>query len=135
MTVNDALDPLGQVVNLSGTGTQPVINVSPGAVDFGAVTRGISFALAPTTTFTVTNNGTGPRTAMTRTISGSTDFAIAPLLSTCGYALNPGANCTITVRFMPRRVDASGVQVNGTLSVGGATIINPTTATLSGTPQ
>ncbi len=135
LTVNDAADPLGQIVNLSGTGTQPIINVSPGAFDFGAVTRGISFALAPTTTFTVTNNGTGPLTAMTRTMSGSTDFGIAPLLSTCGFALNPGANCTITVRFMPRLVDASGVQVNGTLSVGGATIINPTTATLSGTPQ
>jgi len=136
ITIHDAQDPLGQSVPLSGTATAPIAALTPNTYGFGNVRRGISFALAPTFSFTLSNSGNGPLTNIQRSISGSLDFTIVGGQSTCGNNLAAGANCTITVRFRPRLADTVGVAKTATLTITDSdTTTSPQTATLSGTPQ
>lgn len=72
-----------------------VASLSPASFDFGGV--GVDDA-APTTTFTLTNTGTGTLGSIVVALT-NTDYQIAS--TTCGATLAAGANCAVVVSFTP----------------------------------
>ena len=92
LTFTDNATNSPQKVNLSGTGSAAV-TLSPGALNFGAVTVGSASAGQ---TVTVTN---GSATAVTvNGIAITGDFADT---TTCTSSLPAGSNCTVSVTFTP----------------------------------
>jgi len=124
--------PSGGVVTamLSGSsrfGMSSAISLSPGFGDFASTSTSPGAVLPAPQAFTVTNTGslrTGP---LTVTVSGDSDFAKAE--DSCVAPLEPGAQCTVSVRFKPTK---SGAR-SGTLEVADAANSVKQTATLSGT--
>lgn len=93
---NDPSNPSVPVA-LSGTGIQPAASISPNPVDFGAV----PVFTAVTQTVTLTNSGTAPLTVNNVLVSG-VNFTKPAAADTCrGTTLQPGASCTVDVRFRP----------------------------------
>jgi len=95
-----------QVINLSGTGTQPAVTLSVASVPFGNVNVGDSKAASPAVT--LTNSGTGPLTITGITITGA-DASHFSQTNTCPVSpstLAGGANCTITPTFRPTATGA-----------------------------
>ncbi|MEW6486260.1 MAG: choice-of-anchor D domain-containing protein, partial [Pseudomonadota bacterium] len=110
---------LSQIVNLSGTGTTPVLSVSPTTLDFGSVTAGTSSDL----TVTLSNTGNETLTVNTLSVTG-TGFSLVGAATPINIA--PGNSQNITVRFSPTDVkNYSGslsIQSNGgnqTVSLSG----------------
>ncbi len=113
----------GSPVALSGTGVAAVISASLmpptwNASCTGALGCGL---FAPLRTFTLSNTGNAPLQNITQgTLSGTNanQWTIVGMLSSCGPAgggqllgnpsLNPGATCTVTVRFTPTTTGAKG---------------------------
>jgi outer membrane protein assembly factor BamB len=108
---------------VSGAG----LTVSPTfAPDYGTVLDGTS---SPPTTFTVTNFGSSPTSAINDTLTGADPLQFRVTSDTCaGIFLAGGASCTIGVSFAPT---LSGLR-QATLAVSAATG-GSTSATLSGT--
>jgi hypothetical protein len=111
-----------QTVPLAGTGsgTAPVITVSPTSLNFGNVVVGTT---SPAQTVTVTNSGNGAL-SITSIVAG-TNYGQT---NTCGSSLGAGLNCTISVTFTP---GASGT-LNGTLTITDNANNSPQTVSLTG---
>lgn len=94
-------------VTLSGTGVAtatPVLEVSPGSVDFGDVLVGSE---SDRSTVTLSSTGT-TAVSVVGTVVVGTGFARAS--STCGVVLAPGGTCTENLFFAPTaRGAASGL--------------------------
>jgi len=89
----------------------------------------LACAADPTQVFTLTNTGTVPLTNIGNGVlagANAADYAVVPLLSTCGPAVNgqliatttlaPNASCVVRVQFKPLTSEAAGVK-NATVSV------------------
>src|SRR4051812_44296030 len=114
-------------VALSGTGTKPLISLSPAPTVFGETATGTT----TTQPLTVHNGGSssGVITSLSATGANAADFALTPAGSTCVVGTNvaPGASCLANVRFQP---SATGVRTATlTVVVDGVT----STVALSGT--
>ncbi len=115
----------GQTATLSGTGTAPVVTLSPTSLTFAN-------QLLNTTSqgqkVTLTNTGNGALTVTSLSISGtnSTEFTQT---NTCGITVNVGASCTITVAFRPTAINARTATLNINDNAFGA----PQTIALTGT--
>ena len=109
-------------VSLSGTGTAPgpVLNASPGGLNFAGTVVGSS---AAGQSVTVTNSGTSSATVSGVAVTG--DFSQTNNCSTIAV----GASCTVNVGFKP----TVGGSRTGTLTVTSNANNNPTTVGLSGT--
>jgi hypothetical protein len=88
-------------VSVSGT-TQPPppvysLNVAPTSLTFAAQTVGTTSAAQ---TISVTNTGNQPAT-FSLTVPGNTDYSI---VNNCGATIGVGANCTVSVVFLPTAV-------------------------------
>jgi uncharacterized repeat protein (TIGR01451 family) len=83
-------------VALSGTGSAPVITVSPNSLHLGSVLVGSS---SEPQTVTVGNAGDSPLTVQSATASGP--FAASDDACSGGGAIQPGATCQIAVVFAP----------------------------------
>jgi hypothetical protein len=123
-----------QVVNLTGTGVNPVIAVAPTSLAFGNNSTGLLGGGGVNRSTTVTNNGpAGSRLIISSTqLTGSTNFT--PNSNNCPAAgLTNGASCTISVHF--RATPPSG-QKTGQLRInhnaGAATILNMTGNAVAG---
>jgi len=98
IVVNDNANVSQQVFDLKGPAVQP-LSFSPGTLTFAAQTVATASAAQ---TVTITNN---LATALTPTITGSGDFAIAPgTVTPCAGTLAAHAKCTFTVPFTPSAV-------------------------------
>ncbi len=85
----------GTAAQLTGIGlTTAALALTPGSLDFGALVIG---GQSPTTDFTVRNTGGVASGTPTVTLTDLTNFAIAS--NGCTAALDPGASCTLAVRF------------------------------------
>ncbi len=113
-------------INLSGTGTAPVLSASTSTVDFSTVNIGAAFTLG----VRLTNTGTATATfSSAPALTGNAAFAFPASGSTsCGATLTPGAYCDTSVTFAPT---ASGT-VTGTLSFASNVSGSPTTVSLTG---
>ncbi|HLW99473.1 MAG TPA: choice-of-anchor D domain-containing protein, partial [Candidatus Acidoferrales bacterium] len=104
ITLTDNATPTSQVINLSGTGTQPGVSLNPATIPFGNQRQNTTSAQS---TSILTNNGTGPLTISNVALGGtnSADYALATPASgtdcrTVG-TVAAGASCTIAATFTP----------------------------------
>ncbi len=130
LTVMSGGSVTGQPVTLSGTGVA-VVSLTPLTWSPTAIRNcpaGAGCASDPVQTFTLTNNGATAVTGITAGVLGggnTADYAIVPIMSTCGTAagqltnittLNQGQSCAVTVHFQPQTGEAAGIK-NATVSV------------------
>jgi hypothetical protein len=99
-----------QTVALTGTGTAPVVSLSPSSLPaFASQAVGTK---SPAQTVTLSNTGTAALSVSSITIGGANagDFAGT---NTCGTSVAAAGKCTVTVTFTPSAIGAR----NGTLTV------------------
>ena len=91
-----------QSISLTGTGTAPVVKLTPTSLNFGSTTVGVS---AATKTITLSNTGTaaltmgaGSTPAISITGNNASSFTQT---NKCGASVAAGGNCVITVTFKP----------------------------------
>lgn len=94
LSVMTSAQPTPLLVTLTGTGIQPLVNVSTNNLTFPAQTVGTTSAPQA---ITLTNPGSSQLTISSLAVEGE-DYT---LISTCGGNLQPGQQCTINVRFAP----------------------------------
>lgn len=116
-----------QTISLSGTASQPTVQIAPSSVAFSAQSVGTTSAA---TTVTVTNSGTTALTMNGISIAGTNagDFAESDNCN-AGKSLGGGANCQINVTFKPT---ASGSR-SATLYISDNAAGSPQSVALSGT--
>jgi len=125
---DDALDS-PQSINLSGTGTFPVVALSTTVVNFNNQPMGSTSAAMPVT---VNNTGTDTLNITTVALGGANaaDFAIATgTTCTNGSAVAANGSCVINVTFTPTVTGAR----TATLSITDDASSSPQTVTLNGT--
>jgi len=127
ITITPAAPAIPLQVSLSGTGTLPVLALSPTTMSFGNQVFGTVSAVQ---TLSVSNTGTAPLTINTVSLTGGdiTQFTVSTLCA--GAILVPNQSCTETVSFAPTAT--VGVR-NATLTVTPAAPATPLTAALNGT--
>jgi hypothetical protein len=116
----------GSVCNsttLNGTGIAPVA-VTPASLTFPARTVGTTSGAR---IITVKNNLPTALTGISIIYNNSTEFPQSA--TTCGATLNPGASCTIRIKFKP---NATGIR-SGTLFLVDSAATSPQTVTFTGT--
>ncbi len=126
--VDDAADS-PQTVALSGTGTQPGLNLTSASVDFGNVQVGtVQQAVVP---ITLNNTGTGPLTITGIAIEGTNpaDFSRMTNCPLSPNTLAAGADCTITPAMQPDNTGA----LAATISVSSDAPSSPDAIALAGT--
>jgi hypothetical protein len=126
-TTNDLGMPIS-TVNMTGTGIQAAVSLTPASHDFAAVTAKSNSAPF---VFTLTNSGTASLTINNINIGGA-DANRFSRTTTCGGTLAVGASCTINVTFSPQR---AGAAYSASLQVSDNAPGSPQTATLTGAGQ
>jgi hypothetical protein len=97
LNIANTLTTLPLVAQLTGSGAQAQLQVTPASFTFPSVVLGAS----ATQTLSLANTGTAPINNLALTITG--DFAIkSPCSST---VLAPGASCAVTISFTPTATD------------------------------
>jgi len=120
LSVSDNASGSPQTASLSGTGTQAQVTLSPTNLSFSAQDVNTT---SPAQAITLTN--TGNETLSISGISTQGDFAQG---NTCGQAVAAGAQCTISVSFMPTTAGAR----TGTLTVNDSAPGSPHQVSLAG---
>jgi hypothetical protein len=105
LAISDDAPGGSQTVNLSGTGTTPVVVLSPGGLDFGTQ---FTNNTSPAQYVTLSNTGTGP--LLISSIVATADFAQT---NGCGTSVAAGGSCWISVTFTPT---VTGTR-NGTVTI------------------
>jgi hypothetical protein len=111
---------------LSGTGLLPVASVAPASLAFSAP---FMVASAPQI-LTVSNTGTAPLsiTNVTRSGLNATSFTH---VNNCPATLAVGAQCTVSVTFMPRTTTpVATVNINVLVAAPATNVVVPVTGTL-----
>jgi hypothetical protein len=121
LSVTDDASGSPQTVNLTGTGVAPSAQWSAPSISFGNQLVG-----STSSAHQVQLSNSGTSTMNISGITASGDFAQT---NTCGATLATGANCTVSVAFIPMQ---SGAR-NGTLSVTDDASGSPQTVSLTGT--
>ena len=105
------LNVAGQQVSLSGNGTDPVANVSPGSISFGNQPLHV---ISQTQTITLQNNGTSPLTYSSTGVTGLNpgDFSVSDTACAAAVTLAPNGSCAITVAFNPTATGARSAVIN-----------------------
>jgi hypothetical protein len=121
LTITDNASPTTQTVSLTGTGTAPVVSLSPASLTFPAQLVGTSSSAQ-----SVTLSNTGSATLSITSIAVSGDFSQT---NTCGASLAASASCTLSVTFTPT---ASGSR-SGSLTITDNASPATQTVSLTGT--
>src|SRR5215211_3094476 len=124
VTITDDAGDSPQSLPLSGTGTAPAANVTPGSLDFGSQLVDTAGAAKSAT---LTNTGTAPLTVSSIAISGA-DAADYAQTNTCPATLAAGSSCTISVTFTPTAAGPRTASVTITDDAAGS----PRNVSLSG---
>src|SRR5208337_3124184 len=93
LTITDNASPATQTVSLTGTGTAPLVSLSPASLTFPAQLVGTSSSAQGVT---LSNTGSAVLSITSITVSG--DFSQT---NTCGSSVAASASCTISVTFKP----------------------------------
>jgi hypothetical protein len=121
LTISDNASPATQTVSLTGTGTGPLVSLSPTSLTFPAQQVGTSSSAQ-----SVTLSNTGSATLSITSITVSGDFSQT---NTCGASLAASASCTLSVTFTPT---ASGSR-SGSLTITDNASPATQTVSLTGT--
>jgi hypothetical protein len=119
LSITDDAENTPQTVSLSGTGQAPV-TLSTTSLAFGNVLIGSSASLP----VTLTNHQSVSLTNISISVIG----AAYSQVNTCGTSIGAGAQCTITVTFLPK---TPGLQT-GTVSISDSASNSPQTVSLKG---
>ncbi|MCC6997681.1 MAG: choice-of-anchor D domain-containing protein [Deltaproteobacteria bacterium] len=103
---------------LSGAAVEPgQLVMSPTSRDFGSSLIG---ATDQTRTFTLTNMGGAPTTAISLSITPSTEFSIVSGMDACsGQTLAGAGTCMVTLRFNPTSAGTKNATFSATATTGG----------------
>jgi hypothetical protein len=125
LSIADSAAGSPQSIGLTGTGTAPVVGLSPASLTFGNQPLNISSAAQAVT---LSNAGNAALTISGISVVGTNagDFAQT---NTCGSSVAAGANCTINVTFKPT---ATGTRT-ASLSIADNATGSPQTVGLTGT--
>jgi len=93
VTITDNASPATQTISLTGTGTAPVVSLSPASLTFPAQKVGTRSSAQ-----SVTLRNTGNASLTITSIRASGDFSQT---NTCGSSVAAGASCTLSVTFKP----------------------------------
>jgi hypothetical protein len=139
---NDPAQPTANVA-VTGTGVAAAacsIQVSPAALDFGAVPLGST----QTRTTTVTNAGNTNCTVSSLALSGSSELALSATVPAPPVTLIPGESLAVAVAYTPTDLgsDAGTLTVGSTdpgqptvvVSLAGSGVATPTVCSVSVTP-
>jgi Abnormal spindle-like microcephaly-assoc'd, ASPM-SPD-2-Hydin len=101
----------GQQVGLSGNGTNPNAQVSPGSIDFGNQPLHV---ISQTETITLANTGTAPLSYTSIGVAGSDpgDFSVSDTGCAAVVTLAPTDTCSITVAFNPTATGARSAVIS-----------------------
>jgi hypothetical protein len=101
----------GQQIGLSGNGTNPNAQVSPGSIDFGNQPVHV---ISQTETITLQNSGTAPLTYTSVGVTGADpgDFSVSDTGCAAVGTLAPSDTCGITVAFNPTATGARSAVVD-----------------------
>src|SRR5262249_12562230 len=121
VTDNAADSP--QILNLSGTGINPAVTLSPSTLTFGSQTIGSSSAAQ---NITLTNSGVGPLVVVMIVPQPEGDFQEA---GCSGVVVAQGTSCTLSIRFTP----TAGGTRTATLALTDNAQNSPQLLSLSGT--
>jgi hypothetical protein len=122
LTLNDSAPGSPQIVQLTGTGVNSTLVLSPSPLAF-MTSETVGVASAPMA-ITAMNSGTTPITISSITASGAFSET-----NNCLVALQPGTNCAINVVFTPTATGAA----TGALTVTDNAPFSPQIVQLSGT--
>jgi hypothetical protein len=114
-----------QMVQLQGTGTTPLVTLSPTNLAFGNAVVG-SIGNTLTVSFTASGTGTVNLNGLTFTGANPTNFSAT---SNCVSPIPAGTTCAISVTFVPTTVGAS---YSATMSVADNAANSPQLVTMSG---
>ena len=117
-----------QTVKLSGTGSAPVVSLSPTSLSFANATVGTTSSAQ---TVTVKNAGNATLTFSSVSVTGANASSFIKSASTCGSSLTAGSSCTISIEFQPT---ATG-PLSAALSLVDNAAGSPQSVPLSGTGQ
>ena len=123
ITITDTASNSPQIINLSGTGVDPV-TVTPVSLSFGTITVGQTSA---SKTVTLSNNQSVPLT-FTYAVSGNYEVT-ASGKNPCTNTLPKLSRCTVSVRFSPNQ---NGL-IRGAFTVTHNANLSPQNVNLSGT--
>jgi len=121
ITLTDNAADSPETITLTGSGVAPAVTLAPTSLTFASQATGSTSAAQA---ITLTNSGNAALTIAS--ISASGDFAET---QTCGSSLAAGANCKISVTFIPTSVGSR----NGAISITDNATGSPQTVSLSGT--
>ncbi len=122
---NAALSP--QTIALTGTGTAPIVTLSPTSLNFGSVVIFNSASL----TLKISNTGTGLLTIGSIAVRPHVGCSFQITATTCGSTLAAGSSCTVTVAYKPTTLLGETETLNITDNAAGS----PQTVTLTGTSK
>jgi len=110
-TRNATLNVAGQQVSLTGNGTNPNANVSPGNITFGNQPLHV---ISQTQTITLQNAGTSPLTYSSTGVGGANpgDFSVSDADCAATVTIAPNGSCTVTVAFNPTATGARSAVIN-----------------------
>ncbi|MBS1799254.1 MAG: choice-of-anchor D domain-containing protein [Acidobacteria bacterium] len=121
VSIASSLTTLPLTVNLTGSGAQSRLQITPASLTFDNTVVGASAKL----TLSLANTGTAPVRGIALSVAG--DYAVtSPCAAT---TLVPGASCAITVTFTPT---AAGTRT-GSLSIASSDPSSPLAVSLTGT--
>jgi len=132
LSVTDNASGSPHTVSLTGTGSQPAVNISPTTLTFG---QQIQYTQSASQTVTLSNVSGAPVTFSYFNTDGPDygDFGIGT--NTCGNSLAAGANCTVGVYFRPNLtgprsasflVELNGSTTQQTVSLSGTGVLPAT---------
>ena len=121
VSISDNAPGSPHTVSLTGTGVLPAVTLAPASLTFPTQ---VVFTTSPAQSITLTNSGLGILKITRGTITGPFTQT-----STCGATVNPGASCTLTVKFKPTTIGT----LSGSISITDNAPLSPQTVALSGT--
>jgi hypothetical protein len=125
MTITDNATGSPQTVGLTGTGTAPLVSLSPTSLTFGSQAVGTS---STPQSITLSNTGNSPLSITRLAVTGAnaSDFAET---DNCGSSVAAGGKCSIDVTFIPK---ASGTR-SGAITITGDADGSPQAVAVTGT--
>jgi hypothetical protein len=114
LSVDDSAAGSPHTVPLTGTGTAPLADAAPAALDFGSRPQGTTSSAAAVT---LINSGNAPLTITGLKFSGANSSDFSPKSDNCPIAPNAlpaGASCVVSIVFSPNGTGARSAQLNFT---------------------
>jgi hypothetical protein len=126
IAVTDDASGSPQTVSLKGTGTAPVVSLTPATITFATTAVG---STSTAKTVTLKNTGTSALSIASIALGGADPSSFILQSNSCGSSLAAAASCTLGVAFAPAVAGA----LSGTVAITDNASGSPQSVTLHGT--